>query len=282
MERMNYSALVTAVCILSGCGGGGSSSAPVAVTSPPVAATNQSAGGIWSTQYTITSGPNTGDVINAVAFISENGQYFEYGKNTGNGCAAIGFGQLSVNGNNLTGSGDYVSVQYTTVPGVTPNCVYPDGSNSGKTTISGNVSQRATATITGVDTTSRGSTLPAFTTTFSFSKQYLNSSSLSAIAGNYNDSGATLNINANGVVFEQDANGCVINGQVSIINATYNAYAVTLTVQSCTGGNTALNGVTLAGLITLDTSQSPNSIAGGVSANVSGSPFAEIFDLPKM
>jgi hypothetical protein len=56
--------------------------------------TNQAVGGICTTQYTVTSGEDTGDVIDALALVSENGQYFEYGKNTTNGCAAIGFGNV--------------------------------------------------------------------------------------------------------------------------------------------------------------------------------------------
>lgn len=266
---------------LCACGGGGGS-APSAGGSPPPTVTNQSVGGIWSTQYTVTTGVNTGDVIDAVALISENGQYFEYGKNTTNGCAAIGFGQISSSGSTVSGSGDYVDVQYTSIPSVTVNCVAPDGSQSGSSMLSGTVQQRATASITSTDTTSMGTMIPSATTTFTFSNAYLSASSLNTIAGNYADGSATLSITGSGVVFEQDANGCVLNGQVSIISALYNAYAVQIDFANCSGTNAALNGVVVAGLITLDTTQAPAAIVGGVSGNISGRAFAEIFNLPKM
>jgi hypothetical protein len=280
MLSIKHAVTVSALVTLAACGGGGSTSG--SGTTPPPSATTQSVGGIWTTQYTVTSGANTGDVVDVVALISENGQFFEYGKNTGNGCAAIGLGQLSATGNNISGSGDYVIVQYSTIPGVTPNCVDPDGSNSGSTSITGSITQRASATLTGVDTTSIGTVLPSATTTFAFSSLYLNPSSLSTIAGNYSDGGATLSVNADGVIFEQDANGCVINGQVSIINASYNAYAVQITVASCTGADATLNGLSAAGLVSLNTSTNPVTIVGGISGNVAGRPFAEIFDFPLM
>ena len=276
MKCMNHSALVMTVCTLSACGGGGGST-PVAVVPPPV--TNQSPGGIWTTQYTVASGPNSGNVINAEALIAENGQFFGYSKNTSNGCAALGFGQLSVTTNNVTGTETYALVQYSTIPGVTTDCSELDGSTGGTGSITGTVTQRSSLTLSATQTTSNGSALPASATTWTYSTLYASPSSLTAIAGNYDDGGATLNISASGVIFEQDSNGCVLNGQVSIINASYNNYAVTVTFANC---GTIPDGTAISGLATLDNSVSPANLIGGATGNVGGTPYTVAFDAPKM
>jgi hypothetical protein len=265
---------------ISACGGGGGSAGNVA-TAPPTA-TTQSVGGVWTTQYTVTSGANAGDVINAQGIVSENGQYFLYSKNTNNGCAGLGFGQLSVSGSTVSGDEDFATVQYSTVPGVTTNCVYPDGSKSGTGTVDGSVTQRQSLTVTGTGTTSLGTVLPSETTTWSFSSLYMNPSSLATIAGNYNDGGPTLSIDANGVIFEQDPNGCIINGQISIIDASYNAYGIRVTFANCTGTSASLNGFTATGLAVLDTNTNPITIVAGLSGNVGGNFFATAIEIPKL
>jgi hypothetical protein len=265
---------------ISACSGGGGAAG--GGTTPPPTATTQSVGGIWTSQFTVTSGANTGDVINAEGIVSENGQYFLYSKNTNNGCAGLGFGQLSVNGNTVSGDEDFVTVQYSTIPGVTTNCVYPDGSTSGTGTVDGSVTQRQSLTVTATGTTSLGNALPSETTTWSFSNLYMNPSSLATIAGNYNDGGPTLSIDANGVIFEQDPNGCIINGQISIINTAYNAYGIRVTFSNCTGTAASQNGMTATGLAVLDTTTNPITIVAGLSGNVGGHFFAAAIDIPKM
>jgi hypothetical protein len=263
---------------LSACGGGGSPSANV--QPPPV--TNESVGGIWTTQYTVTSGANTGDVIQAEGIVSESGQYFGYSKNTTNGCAGIAFGSLSVNGANVSGTENAATVRYSTIPGVNTACVYPDGTTSASANVTGQVACRAMLTLTATGTTSNGNALPTETTTFDFSNLYLNASSLASIAGNYNDGGPTMTVDGNGAIFEQDPNGCVLSGQVSIINATYNAYAIRITFANCLGTDAVLNGQTFSGLVTLDTQVSPTAVIGGVTGTVNGQTIAEVFDLPRM
>jgi hypothetical protein len=282
MKCMKHSALVMAICTLSACGGGGGGggSVPVAVVPPPVpVVTNQSSGGIWTAQYTVPSGTNAGDVIDFEGLVSENGQFFGYSKNTTNGCAALGFGQFSVSANNVMGSETFLLVQYSTIPGVTTNCVEPDGSTSGTGSITGTVAQRSSLTLSSTETTSKGSSLPSSTTTWTYSSLYSNPSSLAAIAGNYNDNGATLNISGSGVIFEQDSNGCVVLGQVSIIDASYNNYAVQVSFSNC---GTIPNGTSASGLVTLDTSVSPTNLIGGVTGNIGGAIYALAFEAPKM
>ncbi len=127
-----------------------------------------------------------------------------------------------------------------------------------------------------------GTALPTDTTTWTFSNLYMNPSSLATIAGNYSDGNVTLNINGSGVIFEQDANGCVINGQVSTINTSYNAYAVQITISDCTGADAALNGASFSGLATLDTNTSPTTLLAGVNGTVGGQTYALFYEIPKM
>jgi hypothetical protein len=49
----------------------------------------------------------------------------------------------------------------------------------------------------------------------------------------------------------------VLNGNVSIINAQFNAYRVQYSYSNCQGVDAILNGATLRGLAALDDSDSP-------------------------
>jgi hypothetical protein len=278
MRYINPMLSAVAALTLAACGGTGGGTA----NGTPTPVMNESVGGIWNTQYTVTSGVNTGDVIQAEGIVSETGEYFAFSKNTTNGCAGIALGSLSVNGANVSGTENAAIVRYSTISGVNTSCIYPDGTTSATGSVTGQIASRASLTLTATGTTSQGNALPSETTTFSFSNLYLNASSLAAIAGNYNDGGLTMTVDANGAIFEQDPNGCILSGQVSIINASYNAYSVHLTFANCTGADAILNGVTASGLVTLDTQVSPTVVVGGVSGTVNSQPFVEIFDLPRM
>ena len=106
---------------------------------------------------------------------------------------------------------------------------------------------------------------------WSFSSLYDKASSLATTAGNYTDGPDTLSIDGNGVIFEQDpTTGCVINGQVSLINTQYNAYSASITYSSCTGTFAAANGLTYTGLATLDQTVSPAELDFGLSTSANG------------
>jgi len=58
-------------------------------------------------------------------------------------------------------------------------------------------------------------------------------------------------VGSNGGLFSQDSvSGCVLNGTVSVINASYNAYKIQFDYASCTGQAAALNGIQFSGLAT--------------------------------
>lgn len=268
--------------LLSACGGGGGGgSSSVSSTPPPVV--NQSLGGIWKTQYTVTSGANNGDTINGLAIVTEQGDFVTVAKNANNGCASVGFGQGSVSGTSVSGTADWAVVQFSTIAGVSTNCAYPDGSTSGTTALTGTVAQRVSLTLTGTDTTSMGTIYPATTTTWTYDSLYALTPSLSLIAGNYTDGSDTLTIDSNGAIFEQDpTTGCVVNGQVSIPSSSYNAYSFSISYANCTGSSAYLNGTTATGLAAYDNTVSPNELdASWHGTTTSTQPYVIVGVFPK-
>lgn len=273
MRLITRSLVLSSICLLTACGGGGGTSASSASSNPPPPPPmqNQSPGGIWQTQYTETSGPTSGDTIIGLAIVDETGDLYFVERNQNNGCAEVGFGQVSVSGSSISGTIKVAIATYATTPGVNTNCTFTDGSTSGTATLSGTVAQQSSLSITDIATTSKGTTLGTETSTWTFNNAYNNASSLSAVAANYSDGSDTLSINSNGAIFEQDpTTGCVINGQISTINSQYNAYSITLGFSNCTGSAAAANGLTLSGLAALDTSVSPAQLDFGVSSSVNG------------
>jgi hypothetical protein len=121
------------------------------------------------------------------------------------------------------------------------------------------------------------------TNTWSYSNLYAETPSPATIAGNYADGSDTLTLSSNGTIFEQDpTNGCVINGTVSIVNPSYNAYAISITWSSCTGNMAVLNGQTAMGFGYYDDSVNPPQLVYGVHATINGQTAIEAGSLPKM
>jgi hypothetical protein len=283
MRSIRRSAITLLVITsLSACGGGGSSgdTSNPPPPPPPPPQTNQSPGGIWTVQYQEASGPNTGDTIQGRALVTEAGDLFFAGLNTANGCAVVGFGQVTVTGSAVSGSTQDAIVPFTAAA---TTCSYPDGSTSGTSTLSGTVSQRSSLSLTDTSTTSLGMALGSETHTWAYSSLYSEIPSLTNIAGNYADGADTLTISANGTIFEQDpTTGCVINGTASIVDPSYNAYALSVTWSSCTGTSAALNGQTATGLGYLDDSVTPNQVVFGVRLTVGGQTYVLAGALNKM
>lgn len=252
--------LAVDLCACGGGGGYGGSPSP----------TNQSPGGIWTVQYVQGSGPTAGDTMDGKALVTETGDVYFAVINTVNGCAEIGFGNVTVNGAALSGSLSNSMVTWSGNSSVNTSCTYPDGSTSGTTTLSGTVAQRSSLTVTDRLTTSAGTSATG-TYTWSYSSLYSEMPSLATIAGNYSDGSNTLTVTSNGAIFEQDpATGCVLNGQASIVNSSYNAYALSFSYASCTGTAALLNGQTGTGFGYYDDSASPNQFVYGVHITVNG------------
>jgi hypothetical protein len=228
-----FAPLATISLALVACGGGGSDSGNTSL-----APANASPGGIWTGIDSFTN-------LQLIGLVTETGEFhFLRSDNLQT------FGTVSVSGNNVSGN----------LTGATPvGTSFPDGSTTGTGTFSGTVQARSSLTGT-VTFRTAGGTSTTSNISLTFNPIYNRPSSLATIAGNYRDpsTNAVISVTSNGAVFEQDAvTGCVINGTISIINATYNAYGVQYTFASCRGSYTILNGTTANGIGTLDNTVSP-------------------------
>jgi hypothetical protein len=228
---------------------------------------NQAVGGIWRSQYTETNG----DSVTGVGLVAEDGRAVFFGQNLTNGCADVGVGSISSDGSVISGSARVGIVNFSFSPSINISCAFTDGSTSATETITGNVAQRATLTLSGAITTANGTVIPAQAAiTANFDSLYNTGSSLTTIAGNWTGpSGVVMSINSNGVIYAQDpVSGCVVNGQISIINSTFDAYSASATYANCIGSASILNGVTATGLMAIDTTVSPTTLYAGYSATV--------------
>lgn len=241
---MKRTLLLLLMLAVSGCGDGSGRAGPGA---PPV--TNVSPGGIWSGLD--SSGR---DVI---ALITETGRFHFINEDLSQGS-----GVLSVTGGNQI-SGNF---QLVTQLGFT----FVDGTTSAICTFTGSVVERQT--ITGsVNCTTTAGLQTQVTAALAYETLYDRDSSLAMISGNYQAVQEVLNIAANGVMFSQNAGtGCVVNGQVTVINAAYNAYDVSFIYGNCLGQEAILNGSTFTGLALLDNTTLPEEIGIAVTGDVAG------------
>ena len=151
--------------LLSACGGGGGSDP----STPPQ---NQVADGIWTSQYTVSSGANAGDNVDAVAVVSSaTNQWFAAARNLSSGCADLEYGtSVDITGNDFTATN--IHVVLATIGA--PSCIFPDGSQEGGTaTLSGNLTTESVINVTGGTlTTTSGTQYPAQATSYNFAAVY--------------------------------------------------------------------------------------------------------------
>ncbi len=265
--RIHAPAAVLACALaLVACGGGGgvggSTAAPPPAAGggtppPPPPPTRNAVGGIWQGSI-----PAFG--VTLVGLVAENGDFHFIQSDE-----VQYFGSVSANGSSLAGS--YV--------GVAPvGFTFMDGARTGTGTLAGTVTARTTMNAQSAFRTALGNA-SSTNFTLTYNPTYERPSSLATIAGNYRDpGGAIVNINASGVVFSQDpASSCVINGQVSIIDARFNTYRVEYSFSGCRGADVVLNGTTARGLGALDNSVSPERAIIGVVNQAAGYSYAGIF-----
>ena len=157
-----------------------------------------------------------------------------------------------------------------------------DGSSSATCTATGTIQERQSLAVTTNCTTDLGSTF-SNSATLNYDSLYDRDSSLSVIAGNYDDGGLVLNIAVNGVIFEQDpATACIINGQVSIIDSAFNAYDFSMTFSNCLGNFAILNGETFTGLAILDNTVAPEQLIAGMTGTVAGVTVSLVTSVPRI
>lgn len=186
---------------------------------------------------------------------TEDGRFFYYGED-----GSISTGVFTVSGNTFSGP-EYKASFKSGACIETGLCgAMPEGEDSG--------------------TVNQGMTLILNGTTWSYNTLYNYPSSLSAIAGTWYsaldiDSGASytvtpgiLSIAPNGTIFQHDAaSTCEIDGQVSLINTSYNAYAISLTY---TGSGCWSNGGTGQGIAYIDYAVSPISLDMAIDLQQAG------------
>jgi hypothetical protein len=249
MDVRLRNALVSAgtVVLLVGCGGG---DAKVGNNPSP---TNATVGGIWRGNESVSG-------LQVVGVADENGNF--------NFVRADGVqyvGSATVNGTSLSAN----------VEGIVPlGFVFADGSAHGTGTISGTVQARKSISSSTSFKTDNGNVSNG-TLNLTFDTLYNRASSLTTLSGNFkaaSNANVVVTVSSNGSLFSQDpVSGCVLNGNASILNASYNAYAVQFDYANCIGSASPLNGVKFTGLATLDNTVSPEQIlvgATGSSGNV--------------
>jgi trimeric autotransporter adhesin len=263
MRRCNqssaYGAIMALALAMAGCGGSDLSS------SSSTATTNASATGIWT-------GTDSATGLTLQAFINSAG-LADFIRADG----AQYIGTVQVSGNTLSLSVD----GYTNV-----GTTFSSGSSSyGIGTVDGTVTTGTSISAT-LTFTPNGGTQATSTWSLTYEALSTTASSLSTIAGTYTSgtafvggedplSGATVTISSVGVISGQDStSGCVVNGTVTVGDATTDIYEVAYTLSGCTGTYVALNGLQFTGLAVFNTNATPNQFVIGVTAQAaSGGPY---------
>ena len=262
IDGMRWFAPIGLAALLVSCGGGGSSPTPA----PPPPA-DQAIGGAW------VGADSSGLTILALA--TESGRIHWIAPDTGE----QGFGTGSVNGSAVTINYTYVAPLIFVAP---IGSALADGSTSATCSATGTIQERQSMAVNTDCTTSLGGTFST-SASLTYDALYDRDSSLSVIAGNYDDFGLVVNINATGVIFEQDpGTGCVINGQVSIIDSEFNAYDVLVSYSNCIGIFAVLNGANFTGLAILDNTVMPEEVTVGMTGAIGGITYSVVLTMPRI
>jgi hypothetical protein len=255
MSRFVRTLAASAAILLTSCGGGDGGQTDYVLNASP--------GGIWTGTDAVTGLDMLGlvDELGDFHFIRADGVQFV--------------------GTALTAVNDVVA----DLEGITAfGRTFPDGSTHGTGTLNGGVQERQS--LDGVaDFITASGTGTHVLIGFAFDDSYFETSSLAIIAGTYSDAatGTVVTIDSKGRVFAQDAtNGCVVNGTVSIIEATYNVYRVQVSYASCQGAAGALNDATLTGLATLQDTLSPQQVIAGVTGGNGSAKYAIAYKLIRL
>jgi hypothetical protein len=216
MMRLLSISGISLLLLCAGCGGGGGDSdsgGGSGVSNPPTPVPTNP-GGIW---YGTSSGGGTTIAIEGIIteelegrFIDENGTQYVITTVTGDD------GNISINFN------AYAQFGY----------VFLDGSTSGTGSITGTVNERSS--FSGNFSFSTGE---SGSVSFSYDSLYDRDSSLAKLEGQWQEDYGVMNVDPDGSFFEQDQFGCIYEGQASIINSSYNAYGLSMTVSNCGSSN---------------------------------------------
>jgi len=214
-----------------------------------------SAGGVWT-------GTDPVSQLSLTGLIDESG-VFRLIRSDG----AQYVGSAATNGQTISASFDgYTALGQS----------FPDGSRHGTGQLSGTLVERTSISANFTFTTDTGTTASG-TLNLTFSATYSVPSALATVAGNYTapNSGDVYSITSAGAVTWQAATtGCVGNGTVSIIDATYNLYEFDFDMASCTGTSAVLNGVTFSGFASLNSSFTPAQLIAAATGTGAGVTYS--------
>jgi hypothetical protein len=187
---------------LAGCGGSDGESG-----------SSLSANGLWEGTFT-----EAGVGTYAVGSLFYNGRIIAISEDAG----AIYDGNYTVSGSTISG---------------TVKAYQINGGQLATATLSGTVSEQNSISLTF--STSYGST---GSMSLSFNSIYNRNSSLSSVEGSWNYTSSSYSLAAtvqnDGSFFGQDSDGCVLSGDIGLLDTEHNLYSTTLSVAACG----ALNG----------------------------------------
>jgi hypothetical protein len=66
-----------------------------------------------------------------------------------------------------------------------------------------------------------------------YNSDYDVDTSLTLLTGNWQEAFGVMAFDPDGSFFEQDIDGCVLSGQASVIDSTYNAYDIVMEISLC-------------------------------------------------
>jgi hypothetical protein len=249
--------LIVLACALSACGGDSFNSMDDYELPEP----NLSPGGVWA--GTRANGTEI------VVLVTETGE-FRMLDPFGN----VGFGQVTVS--NI----DEISVTYNIAPPFQGTIF--DGSTGASCTAEGLFEERVSMDFETACTSTTGTSFGG-PVSLALSDISPRMSSLAVISGSYDDGGDVLTIDSAGEIFEQSTTtGCVINGEVGIVEPNWNLYAATLTTDNCEDEFTSLNGRTWEGVVTLVDDQGVDIVFGGFHTDVDGTDVGLLIALPRL
>jgi hypothetical protein len=256
LHRLGICFLIV-VGVLSTIATGGGSNGSNPFDPPPEP--DESTGGIWE-------GIQDGATVYAIS--TDDGLFRWIAWDSGE----QGFGTASTELSTL-------SLSYMQVPSL--GATLSDGSESATCSGTGEIEGRVDVAIDLSCTTSEGAEFVA-STSLTYSQTYERSSGFSVIAGFYDDDTAVMTVDAGGRIFEQNpVTGCVINGQVSVLDPDVNVYEVALDYANCFGDSAELNGAAFTGLATLDDSSFPEELIIAATGDVGAVTVARSFRLPR-
>ena len=233
---------------LGACGGSGGG--PIQPPPPPPVV-NEKPGGIW-----FGARANGTEIV---VLISEDGNIRvidEFGNQ--------GFGTATVS------NGTEMSATYKLVPQFARTLI--DGSDFADCTFEGTVQERVTMTVTASCLTSFGTALGGSDIVLTYDESYEMDSSIARVAGTYmNPDGDIMTIDVNGALFLQNVQfGCVVNGEISLLDTDWNLYSVNLVMESCMAEAEPFNGASWSGFVSVAVIDGFEFVAGGLVADVDG------------